>query len=105
MRGHLVQLEQGEGHRTDIVARKERTLWAVEIETGKSDWKGNIQRNRQKGHNNILILATNETAYTAIEQFLTTESPEECTIRLLHAWDFLDRAKRASLPTTNEDKE
>lgn len=104
-RGHRVQLELGDGHRTDLIATKDGATWAVEIETGKSDWKGNIQKNRLQGHDKILILATNEEAYARIEQFLTTESPRQRILRLLHAWDFLDRARRPSTATINEDKE
>ena len=93
-RGHTIQMEQGEEHRTDILATKDGTTWAIEIETGKSNWKGNLQKNQEGGHRNILVLATNEDAYTRIEAHLAVESPEHNTVRLLYAWDFFDRAQR-----------
>jgi hypothetical protein len=35
----------------------------VEIETGKSNWKKNIQKNQEKGLQNIKIITTNDKTY------------------------------------------
>ncbi len=93
-RGYCVQLEEGRPHRTDIIATKNEITWAIEIETGKSDWKANIRHNTKAGHDNILVLATNEDAYKHVEAWLAAESLNQEAVHMIHAWDFLDRTER-----------
>lgn len=65
--GWSVVVESEDGGYTDIVANKKGRNVAVEIETGKSDWRGNIEKNLKKGFTELLIVATNEVAFQKIE--------------------------------------
>ena len=56
--------------RVDLVAEKENEKIAVEIETGKSDFVGNVRRNLRKKFTRILIVATEKPAYQKIESQL-----------------------------------
>lgn len=51
---------------TDIVAEKDNQKIAIEIETGKSDWKANFKKNIKNGYSCIWILATNDSAFHSI---------------------------------------
>ena len=55
---------------TDIIAKRGSKKIAIEIETGKSDWKKNLVKNRKKGFSIIFILATNQAAYLSISKDL-----------------------------------
>ncbi|MCH8957316.1 hypothetical protein IIA28_18680, partial [candidate division KSB1 bacterium] len=41
---------------------------AVEIETGKSDWRKNMQKNLKRGFQRIIIITTNDTIYDKIKE-------------------------------------
>ncbi len=43
---------------------------AVEIETGKSDWKRNIQKNLENAYQGIFLLPTNPKAYEKIQAYI-----------------------------------
>ena len=47
---------------TDVVASRGEERIAIEIETGKSDWRANLEKNLRKGFRNILIVATRPDA-------------------------------------------
>ncbi|MBN2266860.1 MAG: ATP-binding protein, partial [Candidatus Babeliaceae bacterium] len=64
--GWSVKLEEPVNGYTDIIAEKDGGKLAVEVETGKSDWRANLQKNLQKGFQQILIIATNPEAYRKI---------------------------------------
>ena len=74
--GWKVSIEKTVNGYTDIIAEKDKTRLAVEIETGKSDWKANIEKNIKKGLKNILILATNFEAYKRIDKGLQKYFPK-----------------------------
>jgi hypothetical protein len=44
---------------TDLVIEKDGERIAVEIETGKSDWKRNIEKNIKRGFGEVILLFTN----------------------------------------------
>ena len=39
---------------------------AIEIETGKSDWRANLKKNRDKGFSEMVIISTNRETYERI---------------------------------------
>jgi len=88
--GYDVQVEAGEKDKTDILAKSGRHWTAIEIETGKSDWKGNIKKNVLKGVDLIIIATTNEEAFNQIESSIEAESVTKPTIALYMAWDIVD---------------
>jgi hypothetical protein len=48
---------------TDLIARSGDAVLAVEIETGKSDWRKNIVKNIKKGRTPVYVMPTNATAF------------------------------------------
>jgi hypothetical protein len=77
---------------TDIVATKAKHKIAVEIETGKSNWRSNIQKNIQSGFKNILILATNQATLQKINQEIL-EMKSKINIKTISAQEFLELPK------------
>lgn len=55
----------------DVIAEKNGTKVAIEIETGKSNVMDNLRHNLAEKFNNILIVATDKSAYMKIEKDLT----------------------------------
>ena len=45
---------------TDLVIEKNGERTAVEIETGKSDWRKDMQKNLKRGFQSIIIITTND---------------------------------------------
>lgn len=65
--GWEVTIEANGGDYTDLVVENSLRKCAIEIETGKSDWKANIEKNIKKGFHEILILATRPDLIPRIE--------------------------------------
>lgn len=87
--GWQVKIEEPVNGFTDIIAEKEEVaekreifekeseakqnenrIVAIEIETGKSDWQANIEKNVKKGITEIVIIATNADACRKISEDL-----------------------------------
>lgn len=69
--GWDVQMEAPRrGGRVDILARQDGRTLAVEVETGVSDYAGNVQNCLRSGFDRVLVVATNEVALGKIEQWL-----------------------------------
>lgn len=69
--GYEVAFEAGRrGGRVDVVATKEMSRIGIEIETGKSDIKGNVVNCLASGFDEILVAATNEEAAKKVEEVL-----------------------------------
>lgn len=64
--GWTVKIEEPVNGYTDIIAEKNGETIAVEIETGKSDWQANLEKNIKKGLSKILIVATNPEGHEKI---------------------------------------
>ena len=52
---------------TDLVIEKDNERVAVEIETGKSDWRKNMQKNLKGGFQRIIIITTNDITYDKLK--------------------------------------
>jgi DNA-binding MarR family transcriptional regulator len=74
---------------TDIIAEKAGRRVAIEIETGKSDWRANLLKNRKKGFLDIIVAATNETTRCQIEEAVSREFPDS-GIRVVQAQDLAE---------------
>ena len=72
MDGWHVTLEAPGHGFTDLVAARDNRVVAVEIETGKSDWRANLRKNLQAGFAEILIVTTN----SAIQEKIAREASE-----------------------------
>ena len=83
----MVTIEESVNGFTDLIARKEDDVLAVEIETGKSDWRANLTKNQQKGFRHMLIAATNENAYKDIQGALEAEPLNETAVQVVLAWE------------------
>jgi len=64
--GYQVKLEESGQGFTDIVAEKDGKRIAIEIETGKSDWKKNIEKNIGGGFHSMILVATQPNALQRI---------------------------------------
>ena len=53
---------------TDLVIEKKGERTAVEIETGKSDWRKDMQKNLKRGFQSIIIITTNDNIYHKIKK-------------------------------------
>jgi len=86
--GYEVREEDPVNGFTDIVAAKDGRQMAIEIETGKSDWRANIEKNVKKGFDRVIIAATNEEAYKAILAGVETGYTD---VRAIHAWEMAEK--------------
>ena len=64
--GCEVLLEEPVNGYTDIIASKDGRSCAVEIETGKSNWRANLEKNLRRGFDQIILVTTNEDAHRRI---------------------------------------
>jgi predicted RecB family endonuclease len=60
----------------DILAKKPGEHVAIEVETGKSDIKGNLNKIREERFDRIIVIATSPTA-TAVCQKVIDSHPED----------------------------
>jgi len=90
--GWSTKLEEPINGYTDIVAEKDGAKIAVEIETGKSDWKKNIRKNLDKGFQNILVIATTAETQEIISSWLkdNTVVSANINIRVEEAQNFVE---------------
>jgi len=65
--GYTVKLEEQVNGFTDIIIEKNGKRLPVEIETGKSDWKKNIEKNLKKGYSTVIVVATNPECLQKIQ--------------------------------------
>jgi len=72
--GYNVKLEEPVNGFTDIVIEKDGHKTAIEIETGKSNWRKNIDKNLKKGFAKIIIITTNNEAYQIIRKSMEMTS-------------------------------
>ena len=68
--GYDVSVEEPVNGFTDLVIQKNGARIAVEIETGKSDWRKNLQKNLKGDFQSIIIITTNETIYDKLKEFI-----------------------------------
>ncbi len=71
--GYKVLIEEPINGYTDIIIEKEGKRTAIEIETGKSDWKKNLEKNQKKNFEQIIIVATTPECLLQIQNQFTTE--------------------------------
>jgi predicted RecB family endonuclease len=72
-----VALEEPVNGYADIIAEKDNRRVAIEIETGKSDYQANLQKNLAKGFKEILIITTNNETQQKISaelESITTDA-------------------------------
>lgn len=72
--GYEVLVEQPINGRPDIIAKKDGKKIAVEIETGKSDFIGNIQRALKAGFDIVVCVATNMHVEERIKKELNSKA-------------------------------
>jgi hypothetical protein len=72
--GYSVLIEEPINGYTDLILIKNGEKIAVEIETGKSEWKKNLEKNLNKGFKNIKIITTNDKIYQKILETIQQEN-------------------------------
>lgn len=86
--GYEVALEQavaGNGI-VDVVAERGSERLAIEIETGKSDIKMNIEKTRLSGFDRVILVATSPSAVSACQRALDSVAPEARRAVELMTW-------------------
>jgi len=71
--GYNVTIEEPVNGFTDIVIERNNKRIAIEIETGQSDWRKNIQKNLKKDFSAIFIIATNNDIYDQATSEINSE--------------------------------
>jgi len=87
--GYEVRMEEPVNGYADLMAVSESTRIAVEIETGKSDWRANIDKNLKKPDRTVLMIATNETASRQIAEAIAKDYPDK-PVRAIAAQNFVE---------------
>ncbi len=87
--GYDVRTEEPVNGYADLMAAREMTSLAVEIETGKSDWRANIDKNLKNANLTVLMIATNEAACRQIADAITKDYPDR-PVRAIAAQDFVE---------------
>ena len=87
--GYEVRMEEPVNGYADLMAARENARVAVEIETGKSDWRANIDKNLKKPDVSLLMIATNETASRQIAEAIAKDYPDK-PVRAIAAQDFVE---------------
>jgi hypothetical protein len=88
--GWTVNVEEPVNGYTDLIAQRENQRIAVEIETGKSDWKSNVAKNVKRGILPILIISTNEEAHRKIAGIAAIEYPG-IDVRVIPAQELVEQ--------------
>ncbi len=86
--GWTVALEEPVNGYADILAEKDGQKIAVEIETGKSDWRANVEKNRQNGITTVIIVATNGEAFEKIS-IGVKKTIQKINIHVVQAQEFV----------------
>ena len=86
--GYTVQIEEPVNGFTDLIIGKEGKRLPVEVETGKSDWKKNVEKNLKKGFHAVVVVATNPESFQKIQGQLT-EQPWSKDVLLKSAQDLV----------------
>jgi len=87
--GYDVRMEESVNGYADLTASRERTRVAVEIETGKSDWRSNIDKNLKNASVSLLMIATNETTHRQIAEAIAKDYPHK-PVWAIAAQDFVE---------------
>jgi hypothetical protein len=82
--GYTVKIEEQVNGFTDIVIEKNGKQLPIEVETGKSDWKKNIEKNLKKGFSTVIVVATNPECLQKIQTQIKGQ-PWETKVRLMSA--------------------
>jgi Helicase HerA, central domain len=85
--GYEVVIEEPVNGYTDLIARRNGRSYAVEIETGKSDWCANLEKNLKKGFDQIVIVPTNEDAHRRIAAELA-DNAQDGRVKVIPAQEF-----------------
>jgi hypothetical protein len=75
--GYIVLIEEPINGFTDIIIEKNGKRLPIEVETGKSDWKKNIEKNLAKGFDVVVIVATNQECLMKLQNQLPEFFPEK----------------------------
>ncbi|MBI5090939.1 MAG: ATP-binding protein [Candidatus Hydrogenedentes bacterium] len=94
--GWEVRVEEPVNGYTDLIARKDERQVAVEIETGKSDWRANVVKNVKKGFPSVLLVATNDPAYGEIAAAAAQEF-QNAGVKVMHVQDVVEVKNEAEL--------
>ena len=86
--GYNVLIEEPVNGYTDIIITKDGKQTAVEIETGKSDWKKNLEKNVKKDFESIIIMATTPECLIQIQNQLSTD-PDRSSVMLTSVQQFV----------------
>jgi len=82
--GYNVKLEVPVNGFTDIIVELDGIKTAIEIETGKSNWQKNIEKNLKKGFDKIMIFTTNNEAFQTIKKSMD-RTPYAKSVNILPA--------------------
>jgi len=87
-KGFNVHVEKNINGRPDIIAEKDNKKITIEIETGKSDFIKNIQRNLKAGFDEVIVIATSKMAYEKINNELKKNIITDKKIKVISGFRF-----------------
>lgn len=82
--GYKVLVEEFINGRPDIIVEKDNIKTAIEIETGKSDFMKNIERNLKAGFDEIIVMATSKNVKGRILRDLVKMKKEFKRVKLVN---------------------
>ena len=88
--GWTVSIEEPVNGYTDLIAQRGDEKVAVEIETGKSDWRANVVKNVKRGIVPILIVPTNEDTHREIAAAAANEY-QGIDLRIIQAQEVVEQ--------------
>ena len=96
--GYTVAVEEPVNGYTDLIAERHgEGRIPIEVETGKSDWRANVNKNLRKGFPFVLLAVTNEEALNPMHKSIQAEYPNDGAVSALLAWELIERSKERLL--------
>lgn len=88
--GYNVKVEEPVDGYTDLIIEKDGFQTAVEIETGKSDWKRNVEKNLKKGFDQIILAVTNQELFVKINKEIADKKLDGVVVRCAQTFDHIN---------------
>jgi len=82
----------GDGKTVDILVNLNEKRIGIEVETGKSDWKGNVRKCFESGLDKVFVVATRSSVYNKILNQLPKKK-QNPKIQIIPASEVINKLK------------